>query len=130
MGTGKTYSVRVRPIHASGEVGAWGTAQCLKTGTSGMMMENNEGLINDVVKSENMTLYPNPLSGQSFTIINPSATSDEEMQLVITDIAGKLVMKKQVFFNGQQLNVECQGLSDGVYMVTIGDQRMRLVVTQ
>lgn len=77
-----------------------------------------------------MVLYPNPVSGQNFTIINHSASSEEEMQLTITDIAGKLVMKKQVFFNGQQLKVECQGLSDGVYMVMIGDQRMRLVVTQ
>jgi hypothetical protein len=137
MGNGKTYNVRVRPIHASGEVGAWGTAQCLKTGTSGMMLqsesENQSAFTvgaNNHSSISSMVLYPNPVSGQSFTIINPSATSDEEMHLVITDIAGKLVMKKQVFFNGQQLNVECQGLSDGVYMVMIGDQRMRLVVTQ
>jgi hypothetical protein len=137
MGNGKTYNVRVRPIHASGDVGAWGTAQCLKTGTSGMMLQGESenqsafaGGANNHLPMPAMVLYPNPVSGQNFTIINHSASSEEEMQLTITDIAGKLVMKKQVFFNGQQLNVECQGLSDGVYMVMIGDQRMRLVVTQ
>ena len=130
MGNGKTYNVRVRPIHANGEVGVWGTSQCLRTGSSGMMMENNPALDSEFLNVESMTLYPNPSSGQNFTIINPSARAEEEMQLTITDIAGKLVMKKQVFFNGQQLNVECQGLSDGLYMVMIGDQRMRLVVTQ
>ncbi|MEN9394607.1 MAG: hypothetical protein RL362_828, partial [Bacteroidota bacterium] len=44
MGTGKTYNVRVRPIHANGEVGNWGTAQCLKTGTSGMVMQSESGV--------------------------------------------------------------------------------------
>jgi hypothetical protein len=137
MGNGKTYNVRVRPIHVSGDVGAWGTSQCLKTGTSGMMLqsesENQSALTdgaNNLLPIPSMVLYPNPVSGQNFTIINHSASSEEEMQLTINDIAGKLVMKRQVFFNGQQLNVECQGLSDGVYMVMIGDQRMRLVVTQ
>jgi hypothetical protein len=76
------------------------------------------------------TLYPNPVSGNQFTILNPNNASEEEMHLTITDIAGKMVMNKKVYFIGQQLNVDCNGLSDGVYMVMIGNQRMRLVVTQ
>ena len=133
MGTGKTYNVRVRPIHASGDVGAWGSAQCLKTGTAGMILESDLAQANapmSVSTSTAFTLYPNPVSGNQFTILNPNNASEEEMQLTITDIAGKMVMNKKVNFIGQQLNVDCNGLSDGVYMVMIGDQRMRLVVTQ
>jgi hypothetical protein len=133
MGTGKTYNVRVRPIHASGDVGAWGTAHCLKTGTAGMILESDLAQANapmSVSTPTTFTLYPNPVSGNQFTILNPNNASEEEMQLTITDIAGKMVMNKKVYFIGQQLNVDCNGLSDGVYMVMIGNQRMRLVVTQ
>jgi hypothetical protein len=131
MGLSKTYNVRVRPIHANGEVGNWGTAQCLKTGNTGMAMEHTQPTESISMTNGVFNLYPNPTSGNSFTLNANGALEDYEvMQLMVTDIAGKLVMKKQIVWSGSQVEVPCGDLADGVYMVMVGDQRIRMVVSK
>ncbi len=136
MGTGKTYGVRVRPIHANGEVGAWGTSQCLKTGTSGMVVQSeNQSELTDGAKNYMLesayVLYPNPVSGGLFTLTSNGHNDENDVvQMAVTDMAGKLVMKKQLVWIGNQIDVPCADLADGVYMVTIGEQRMRMVVSK
>ncbi|MBM3427599.1 MAG: T9SS type A sorting domain-containing protein [Bacteroidetes bacterium] len=129
MGTGKTYNVRVRPIHANGEAGNWGTSQCLKTGTLGMVMEDQSSFAHMNTQSKDLVIFPNPVSGQSFTLVS-AQFEDENLDLTITDVAGKLVMQRKVTFNGQQVQLDCSTLSDGVYMVSIGNQHTRLVVNK
>ncbi|MEY4330705.1 MAG: hypothetical protein RL609_1453 [Bacteroidota bacterium] len=129
MGTGKTYNVRVRPVHASGEVGNWGTSYCLKTGTSGMTMEDPAVLSNVEAQSANLMIFPNPVSGQTFTLVS-NQFEDENLELTITDVAGKLVMKRKVTFSGQQVQLDCATLSNGLYVVTVGNQHTRLVVNK
>ncbi len=140
MGTGKTYNVRVRPIHTNGEVGSWGTVQCLKTGTAGMVMqsENAEAWANNgTVEWANnyspelegrYTLYPNPTSNGRFTL-TASNTSDEEVKdIKMMDITGKMVYKTQVVMNGNAVEIELGNLASGVYVVIVGEERLRLVV--
>ncbi len=128
MGTGKTYNVRVRPIHANGEVGNWGTAQCLKTGTSGMVMQSESGVwANNYSSRQAVTLYPNPTSTGHFTLMT-SSTEEEVKQIVITDITGKMVFQSQVVMNGNAVEVEFGDLATGMYLVMVGEERLRLVV--
>ncbi len=130
MGTGKTYNVRVRPIHANGEVGNWGTAQCLKTGTAGMVLQSeNESAAraNNYSPRQAVALYPNPTSTGHFTLMSNS-TEEEVKQIVITDITGKMVFQSQVVMNGNVVEVEFGDLATGMYLVMVGEERLRLVV--
>jgi hypothetical protein len=133
MATGKTYNVRVRPIHANGEVGNWGTAQCLKTGTSGMIIqsESDDESAFPIYRSTDSpihyAIYPNPTSTGHFTLMTNS-TEEEVKQIVITDITGKMVFQSQVVMNGNSIEVEFGDLATGMYMVMVGEDRLRLVV--
>jgi hypothetical protein len=140
MGTGKTYNVRVRPIHTNGEVGSWGSVQCLKTGTAGMVTqsENAEAWANsgtaqwanhDSPKQEvRFTLYPNPTSTGRF-ILTANHTSDEEVKSIkMMDITGKVVFQTQVVMNDNSVEVDFGNLASGVYVVMVGEERMRLVI--
>jgi hypothetical protein len=144
MGTGKTYNVRVRPIHTNGEVGSWGTVQCLKTGTAGMVLENHPGSAGarewansgteewannySPEQEERFTLYPNPTNTGRF-ILTPSNTSDEEVKdIQMMDITGKVVYQTQVVMNGNGVEIEFGNLACGVYVVMVGGERLRLVV--
>jgi hypothetical protein len=132
MGTGKTYNVRVRPIHANGEVGAWGSVQCLKTGTSGMVLQSeNENESAPIHRSTNSpihyTIFPNPTSTGHFTLIT-NASEEAVNQIAIMDIAGKVVFKTQVVMNSNAVEVNYGYLASGVYVVMVGEERVRLVV--
>ncbi|MBM3428385.1 MAG: T9SS type A sorting domain-containing protein [Bacteroidetes bacterium] len=134
MGTGKTYNVRVRPIHTNGEFGSWGSAQCLKTGTSGMVMQSENESVSAWVNSYSpeqearFVLYPNPTSTGRFILTASNASEEEVKNLTMTDITGKVVYKTQVVFNGNTVEIEFGNLASGVYVVMVGEERMRLVV--
>ncbi|MEN9948361.1 MAG: Secretion system C-terminal sorting domain [Bacteroidota bacterium] len=128
MGTGKTYNVRVRPIHANGEVGNWGTAQCLKTGTAGMVLQSESASrANNYSPRQAVSLYPNPTSTGRFTLMTNSA-EEEVKQIVITDITGKMVFQSQVVMNGNSVEVEFGDLATGMYLVMVGEERIRLII--
>jgi hypothetical protein len=96
-----------------------------------MAMEHTQPTESISMTNGVFNLYPNPTSGNSFTLNANGALEDNEvMQLMVTDIAGKLVMKKQIVWSGSQVEVPCGDLADGVYMVMVGDQRIRMVVSK
>jgi hypothetical protein len=135
MGLSKTYNVRVRPIHANGEVGAWGSVQCMKTGTSGMILQSeNESAFtaSPIHRSTDTpihyTIYPNPTITGHFTITSNFTSEDEVKQIAIIDITGKIVYKNQVVMNGNAVEIDFGQLSSGVYVVMVGEERLRLVV--
>jgi hypothetical protein len=133
MGLSKTYNVRVRPIHANGEVGAWGSVQCLKTGTSGMVIQNeNENESDSPIHRStdspiHYAIYPNPTSTGHFTLMS-NLTEEEAKQIAILDITGKTVYKNQVVLNGNAVEIEYGQLASGVYVVMVGEEKIRLIV--
>jgi hypothetical protein len=101
-----------------------------------------------------LSLYPNPTTTGSF-VLNynssrrgeltfapdaitgltsaPDATAEktfnpEAQELVMMDITGKVVFKTQVVLDGNAVEIEFGSLASGVYVVMVGEERMRLVV--
>jgi hypothetical protein len=72
-------------------------------------------------------LYPNPTSTGHFTLMTNS-TEEEVKQIVITDITGKMVFQSQVVLNSNSVEVEFGDLATGMYLVLVGEERLRLVV--
>jgi hypothetical protein len=131
MGTGKTYNVRVRPLHANGEVGSWGTTQCLRTGTSGMILESNPDITDSPIyrlTDSPITLFPNPTSTGHVTLVFNETSEEEVKEIVMTDITGKIVYKNRVVLYGNSVELDFGRLASGVYMVMVGEERLRLVV--
>jgi hypothetical protein len=130
MGNGKTFNVRVRPIHASGAVGAWGTTQCLKTTNSGMIQESDADA-NDVLvdASQRVVVYPNPSSEGILNLIwNHEVDGIENLK--VFDLTGKLIDQRNLNVSSNQIQVELKGLSNGIYMLQIGEQRIPWVIAQ
>jgi len=73
-------------------------------------------------------LYPNPTSTGRFILTASNASEEEVKNLTMTDITGKVVYKTQVVFNGNTVEIEFGNLASGVYVVMVGEERMRLVV--
>ncbi len=80
-------------------------------------------------------IYPNPTSTGSFVLqyneqeTGNEETSDEERrELVMLDITGKVVFKTQVVIEANVVEIEFGSLASGVYVVMVGEERMRLVV--
>ncbi len=147
---GKTYNVRVRPVHSSGTVGQWGSVQCLRMGAAGMM--NHPGSADaeppllpnhrDAYAAEGemdalYAIYPNPTSTGSFVLqyneqeTGNEETSDEERrELVMMDITGKVVFKTNVVLNGNIAEIHFGDLDSGLYLVDFGGERSRLQVVR
>jgi hypothetical protein len=150
---GKTYSVRVRPVHSSGIAGQWGSAQCLRVGAAGMIQQSESESESVFTTSDSpihrstdspLSLYPNPTTTGSFVLnynssrrgeltFAPDATAEktfnpEAQELVMMDITGKVVFKTQVVLDGNAVEIEFGSLASGVYVVMVGEERMRLVV--
>jgi hypothetical protein len=78
VATGKTYNVRVRPVHSSGVAGNWGSTQCLRIGNAGMILENHPvsagaepprlSLRAGGEMNASYSIYPNPTSTGSFVL--------------------------------------------------------------
>ncbi len=127
IATGKTYSVRVRPVHGSGSVGNWGVSHCLRVGNSGMIMQETIEQSQDVISL--FTIYPNPTTSGSFEIqTNWTDEKEENVQVSIQDITGKIVFNQYVVLNNNTSVIEFGNLADGIYMVTIGEERKRLQI--
>ncbi len=68
---------------------------------------------------KNILIFPNPSNG----ILN--ITGDEEMLVVISDIAGRNLLTKQINKNNQ---IDLTSLSSGIYFVTINNQITRKLI--
>jgi hypothetical protein len=127
---GKVYSVRVRPVHSSGVIGNWGTAYCLRVGSSGMVTQSedqNESDSRIESRVSIVSIYPNPTITGSFVMHYNGSRRDESIfaqELVMMDITGKVVFKTNVVMNSNPVEIKFGDLSTGVYVVMVGDQRL------
>lgn len=62
-----------------------------------------------------MLVYPNPTSSEALVSMDYTA----EFELEVTDISGKTVLKRN--FTGDQLTLDVQNLSNGIYAITVKD---------
>jgi hypothetical protein len=130
----KFYNVKIRTKHVDGvSLSSWGNTSCVKTiGAVGMAVENNEFISIRGKNELQVKLFPNPNNGHT---VNLYAEGIEgEMQLRITDAAGRLVFVNRYVVEGTlNTNIDfIQTLADGMYLVeTIHhgeSQTMRMLV--
>jgi hypothetical protein len=131
IANGRTYNVRVRPVYFNGTKGEWGTAQCLSTAASGMIVQNdNSNPITETVVTPTFEIYPNPTSGEQVQLIwRKSDIQNDEVS--VFDLQGKLVTN--VTFNPSEvtaLTLNIGSLADGVYFVRCGQTVQRLVINR
>jgi hypothetical protein len=119
MGNGKTYNVRVRPIHTSGATGEWGATQCLKTAASGMIQSEQEGWSNLTSSSSGFSVYPNPTSGSAVTL-NWSEIQEGWTSVVVRNSIGEIVAQDHQWVYGSkaELNLNHK-LADGIYLISV-----------
>ena len=153
---GKTYNVRVRPVHSSGITGNWGAVQCLRVGSAGMMNHPGSADADPPLlraggeMDAGYAIYPNPTSTGSFVLqyngprrgelifaqeptISESIFAQESMmELVMMDITGKIVFKTNVVLNGNMAEIHFGDLESGLYLVEIngGVERAELFATR
>jgi hypothetical protein len=145
IATGKTYNVRVRPVHSSGVAGNWGVAQCLRIGAAGMILQSenqseseNESDARMESRVSSISIYPNPTATGSFVleyngsrrgelIFAQETATESTQELSMLDITGKVVCHQQVVLNGNAVEVKFGDLASGVYLVMVGDERLRLI---
>jgi hypothetical protein len=130
MGNGKTYNVRVRPLHSSGAIGEWGTTQCLKTASSGMIQEDNDQPNTHWISKESkMSIYPNPSADGILNLVwNQEIEGLQDLRLF--DVTGKLIIQRQINVSGSQVQIELPALSNGVYMIQVNDTRLPWVIAR
>jgi hypothetical protein len=141
VATGKTYNVRVRPVHSSGVAGNWGTVQCLRIGNAGMILENHPvsagaeppllSLRAGGEMNASYLIYPNPTATGSFVLQYNGSRRGElifAQELVMMDITGKVVCQQQVVLNGNAVEVQFGDLESGLYLVDFGGERSRVQV--
>jgi hypothetical protein len=135
MANGKTYNVRVRPIHTSGEVGSYGAMQCMKTTGAGMVMEDHPGsaepnhpsfLSPARVGGEMVTLYPNPTLDGQVTLMWKEAQEGQK-ELVLRDVQGRIVWKQKVALEGNVMELDWKALDTGIYLLEVDGETFRVV---
>jgi hypothetical protein len=122
MGPGKVYNVRVRAVHASGNMGEWGSTECLRTvGSSGMdLLAENQSVELVDFGSTDVAIYPNPVMDGTFNIIGQEAMESEAKVEVYNNL-GARVWSSTYFSEGSKL-IEVPVSNDwasGLYMVNV-----------
>jgi Secretion system C-terminal sorting domain len=75
------------------------------------------------------TIAQEPTTTESTIAQEPSTTeSTFAQELVMMDITGKVVFKTNVVVNGNPIEIKFGDLASGVYVVMVGDERLRLIV--
>jgi hypothetical protein len=70
-----------------------------------------------------------PNTTESNSAQQPTTTeSNSAQELVMLDITGKVVFKTNVVVNGNPIEIKFSDLASGVYVVLVGEERMRLIV--
>jgi hypothetical protein len=128
MANGKTYNVRVRPIHTTGEVGNYGAVQCMKTTGAGMVMEDHPGSAELLTLSmmANISLFPNPtVDGQVTLMWKEFQEGTKEMTL--RDVQGRVVWKEKVVMEGNMMELDWKALDTGIYLLEVDGETMRVI---
>ncbi|HET9055703.1 MAG TPA: T9SS type A sorting domain-containing protein [Chitinophagaceae bacterium] len=78
--------------------------------------------IRDFINDKRITVLPNPVKDR-LQIVN--AINDKKLSLVIRDISGKVLYKKEAFKNNLEINVS--NLGKAIYLVEIRDASQQLL---
>jgi hypothetical protein len=117
----QTYSVRVRPVFANGEVGPFGASHCMKTTGAGMVMEENNGevLAQLTDGTQLMTVYPNP-SSTGEIVLQWSQVLETDLKVKMYNALGELVYQQTFFQEGaNQLPIQLNNASSGMYLLEV-----------
>jgi hypothetical protein len=128
MANGKTYNVRVRPIHTTGEIGNYGAVQCMKTTGAGMVMEDHPGSAEQLALSTmaNISLFPNPTVDGQVTLMWKESQEGQK-ELVLRDVQGRVVWKEKVVVEGNVMELDWKALDTGIYLLEVDGEVMRVV---
>ncbi len=131
MANGKTYNVRVRPIHGSGMVGDFGTSYCLKTTGAVMALEgSNDGPLESfATELTDFVLYPNP-SNQDHITIFWSAFQDDVKHIVLRDMQGRVIRNEKIAVSGNSVEFNMNSIEAGVYILEINEVGVRVIRTR
>jgi hypothetical protein len=126
----RTYNVRVRPVYYNGTKGEWGTAQCLVTAASGMVVQQNSDAKPLPLKSTGFTVYPNPASQYQIHLVF-DAVPVSNSEIVIWDAIGNCALRfKSNLTNATSIEIPIGELADGIYLIQCGDVTQRLVISK
>lgn len=95
------------------------TNNCVDTGTQEIQLESVGTVENDAMS---FVLYPNPSNGRVFLSRKPGA----EKHVQIFDAEGSLV--KELMLNEEQYLIELGSFSAGMYLVSLGTEKSRLII--
>ncbi|OSZ78737.1 hypothetical protein CAP35_10960 [Chitinophagaceae bacterium IBVUCB1] len=89
---------------------------------------------NIIAVSPDIQVYPNPSNG-SFVIQYDCSKQNEQIEIIITDITGKLISSQQMIASAGRNAIPCnmQGISGGMYMIMVkspshGSKVLKLVM--
>jgi hypothetical protein len=91
---------------------------CMTSENVMLNMENTSSV--NELSTNDMIVYPNPSNG-SVTIKN---TNGNYSDLIVTNVNGQTVYSEQMFNNEVSIN----DLSQGIYMITVGNTTQKLIV--
>jgi hypothetical protein len=122
-----TYNVQVRALHASGQVGDWGSVQCIKIGAaSGMVINPAESDDAFMVDPLTWRIYPNPsIDGKVTLSSNEEEAKDHHIALY--DAMGRRVWSGIRNFSGST-SIDFPQLPHGMYTIDIDDNRIRCII--
>ena len=124
MSNNSLYKVYVRPVFANGLYGNWGPAQCLKTTSSGMIMNGNQqDAMVAISESASYSLFPNPSMTDEF-IVQGSRNFEGVVEVVVFDLLGNEVVTSTTSPEGSNLIYvqSTRQLAKGVYLVRISNE--------
>jgi hypothetical protein len=116
---GKFYQVRVRPIHSSGVVSAWGPVQCVMIQGSGMVVqEDNTSAIKVSSDMGNVLVYPNPTTTGDLNIAFEKPL-EGQLNVEITNLLGQQVFQETLDFSGVTHKLNLNKIAKGMFQMTI-----------
>jgi hypothetical protein len=111
-----------------------GNYYCIVTDANGCTATSNTITVtvsvNNVVKVSTVTLYPNPNTG-SFTIEGAFASNDGKANVVIVDVAGRVVYEQQVLVNNGKVSARIDmtsSIAAGVYTIKVSSDAANAVM--
>jgi hypothetical protein len=128
MANGRTYNVRVRPIHTTGEVGNYGAVQCMKTTGAGMVMEDHPGSAEQLALStiSNISLFPNPTVDGQVTLMWKEVQEGKK-EMTLRDVQGRVVWKEKVVIEVNVMELDWKALDTGIYLLEVDGETLRVV---